>query len=129
MIRLRRVALVIASTCLMSGCAGANTQTTTRPGNGTKLTQSDLAKANADNLYDAILKLRSEWLTSRGATSVSDATPTGVDVYMNGTLLGKADYLRGLRVQDVTSVTYWNAGQASARFGMGHPRGVLELIR
>lgn len=48
---------------------------------------------------------------------------------MNGTLLGKADYLRGLRVQDVTSVTYWNAGQASARFGMGHPRGVLELIR
>lgn len=60
MIRLRRVALVIASTCLMSGCAGANIQTTTRPGNGTKLTQSDLAKANADNLYDAILKLRSE---------------------------------------------------------------------
>jgi len=129
MIRLYRVALLVASTWLVVGCAGAATQTQTAPGNGTRLTQTELAKANADNLYDAILKLRSEWLSSRGATSVTDATPTGVDVYMNGTFLGKADYLRQLRVQDVASVTYWNAGQASARFGMGHPRGVLELAR
>ena len=25
--------------------------------------------------------------------------------------------------------TYWDAGQASARFGMGHPRGVIEIVR
>jgi hypothetical protein len=52
-----------------------------------------------------------------------------VDVYMNGTLLGKADYLRQVRLLDVSEVRYWDAGQASARFGMGHPRGVLEIIR
>jgi hypothetical protein len=48
---------------------------------------------------------------------------------MNGTMLGKADYLREMRVLDVSEARYWDAGQASARFGMGHPRGVIELTR
>jgi hypothetical protein len=34
-----------------------------------------------------------------------------------------------MRVIDVTEVRYWTAGQASARFGMGHPRGVIEITR
>lgn len=127
--RLRALVLLAASTIGLSGCVGATSQGGAGPGNGTTLTQTALATTNANNLYDALVKLRPEWLSSRGATSVTDATPTGVDVYMNGTFLGKADYLRDVRLQDVTKVTYWNAGQAAARFGMGHPRGVIEIIR
>jgi hypothetical protein len=41
-------------------------------------------------------------------------------------LLGKVEYLRQMRVLDVTEVRYWDPGQAWARFGMGHPRGVIE---
>lgn len=122
------VLLVASATSLVVGCAGAATQGRSS-GNGTTLSQAELARTNAGNVYDAIVKLQPEWLSSRGATSVTDATPTGVDVYMNGTFLGKADYLRDVRLQDVTGVKYWNAGQAAARFGMGHPRGVLEIIR
>jgi hypothetical protein len=48
---------------------------------------------------------------------------------MNGNFLGGADYLRQVHSLDVSEVRYWDAGQASARFGMGHPRGVIELIR
>jgi hypothetical protein len=48
---------------------------------------------------------------------------------MNGSLLGKADYLRDMRVLDVSVVRYWDAGQAATRFGMGHPRGVIEVTR
>jgi len=44
-------------------------------------------------------------------------------------MLGKADALRQLVILDVAEVRYWDAAQASARFGMGHPRGVLEIIR
>jgi hypothetical protein len=94
-----------------------------------KLTRAELATTNSDNLYDAIAKLRPQWLTSRGPVSATDITPTSVDVFMNGTLLGKADYLREVRLLDVSEVRYWDAGQASARFGMGHPRGVIELTR
>lgn len=130
MSRLRAFTLLIASAgCLAAGCASTATRGRSSAGSGTTLTRSDLARTNTSNLYDAIMKLQPEWLSSRGATSVTDATPTGVDVYMNGTFLGKADYLRDVRLQDVSSVKYWDAGQAAARFGMGHPRGVLEIIR
>lgn len=93
------------------------------------LTQEELAATNSGNLFDAIEKLRPEWLTSRGPTSVSDATLTSAHVYMNGSFLGDVDYLRQVQWTDVSSVRYWDAGPASARFGMGHPRGVIELIR
>jgi hypothetical protein len=93
------------------------------------LTQAELAATNSGSVYDAVAKLKPEWLTSRGPTSVTDPTPTSADVFMNGILLGKADYLRQVRVLDVSEMRYWRAGEASARFGMGHPRGVIELIR
>ena len=122
--------VAIAATWLVAaGCASATTQGQSGRGNGMQLTRSELAAANTDNLYDAIAKLRPEWLASRGPTSVTNASPTLVDVYMDGTFLGKTDYLHGVRLLDVTSVRYWDAGQASARFGMGHPRGVLEITR
>ena len=107
----------------------ASTQGGSGRGNPAQLSQSEIASANSDNLYHVIAQLRPEWLSSRGPASVTNSTPTSVDVYMNGTMLGKAEYLRDVRIQDVTDVRYWDAGQASARFGMGHPRGVIEITR
>ena len=114
--------------CFLAACASA---ANSRNGGdkSTRLTQEELAATNSANLYDAITKLRPEWLTSRGPTSATDPTPTSVHVFMNGTLLGDVDYLRQVQWTDVNGVRYWDAGQASARFGMGHPRGVIELER
>jgi hypothetical protein len=121
--------IALATTCALAGCASAATHSSGSHGRSTQLTQDELASTNSDNLYDALVKLRPEWLSSRGPSSVTDATPTSVDVFMNNTLLGKADYLHQVRLLDVSAVRYWDAGQASARFGMGHPRGVIELTR
>jgi len=127
-VRLRRALLLLATTSV-AGCASATSQGQSSRTSGDRLTRTELAAANSDNLYDAIAKLRPEWLSSRGPTSVTDATPTSVSVFMNGSMLGKADYLKQLGVLDVTEVRYWDAASASARFGMGHPRGVIEITR
>lgn len=121
--------VAVASLCM--ACASATTPTRTDTGRESRyvLTQAQLAATNTTNLYEAIEKLRPEWLTSRGPTSVTNAAPSVPSVFMNGTMLGKAEYLRDMRVLDVTEVRYWEAGPASARFGMGHPRGVIELSR
>lgn len=130
--RLRGFVLLLATTTtLLAGCSSA---TTANGASGrarstqNQLTREDLASANADNLYDAVAKLRPNWLSSRGVTSVTDATPTEVDIYMDGNFLGKPDYLKQVRTNDIVSLTYWDSGRASARFGMGHPRGVIEII-
>ena len=136
--RASRLAAILVVWALV-GCARAATQTggegggeaqaTTNRARRATLTQEQLAATNSLNLYDAIQKLRPDWLTTRGAVSVSNPELAVASVYMNGTMLGKADYLKQMRALDVTEVRYWDAGQASARFGMGHPRGVIELTR
>jgi hypothetical protein len=114
--------------CIVAGCAG-RAHSSSDGARSMSLTQEELAATNSGSLFDAIEKLRPEWLTSRGPTSVTDATPTSPHVYMNGSFLGDVDYLRQVQWTDVSAVRYWEAGPASARFGMGHPRGVIELIR
>lgn len=118
---------VLLAACMLAACASASARS--GGDKSTSLMQEELAATNSGNLYDAISKLRPEWLTSRGPTSATDPTPASVDVYMNGASLGGIDYLRQVQWTDVMEVRYWNAGQASARFGMGHPRGVIELVR
>jgi len=121
----RALALVLT----LAGCASAGSSQAGSRSSTVVLTREQLTSSSSDNLYDAIQKLRPEWLTSRGPTSSTNSTPTSVDVYMNGSMLGKAEALRELRLFDVTEVRYWDAGRASARFGMGHPRGVIEVTR
>jgi len=125
-------ALLFLLLCAMGavvGCAGTTSQKQSERTSRNSLTQTQLAAANSENLFEAIAKLRPEWLSSRGPTSVTDATPTSVSIFMNGAMLGKADYLKQLGALDVTEVRYFDAASASARFGMGHPRGVIELTR
>jgi hypothetical protein len=129
---MRAFVAAVSLVLTLAACAAAGTQGSGGAGTGggrNVLSQTQLAGTSSDNLFDAINRLRPEWLTTRGPTSVTDATPTEVSVYMNGNMLGRADYLKQLRIADVTEVRYWDAGQASARFGMGHPRGVIELTR
>jgi hypothetical protein len=122
------VAVAVAWT--LTGCArGAMPDGSAASNRKNVITQEQLAGTNTDNLYDAIVKIHPDWLTSRGPTSVSNPTPTVVSVFINGTMLGKADYLREMRVLDVSEVRYWDVGQATARFGNGHPRGVIEVTR
>ena len=75
----------------LGACTNAATQGASDRGGSNVLTQEQLAATNSANVYDAIAKLRPEWLTTRGPTSVSDATPTTASVFMNGTLLGKGE--------------------------------------
>lgn len=126
---MRALSIGLLVACAMLGCAGATTAGNPDTGGRDSLSREQLQATNSEELYAAIAKLRPEWLSSRGPTSVTDPTPTTASVFMNGSLLGKVDYLQQMRVIDVTEVRYWNAGQASARFGMGHPRGVIEIIR
>ena len=126
---LRALFLVTLTTTAVGGCAGATQQATSDKPSRNQLTRDQLAAANTTNLYDAISKVRPEWLSTRGPTSVTNSTPTSVDVFMNGSMLGKAEYMKELGILDVTTVRYWDAASASARFGMGHPRGVIEITR
>lgn len=114
---------LLALTACAGGMAGAG------GGDRDTITQEQLLDTGASDLYDAVRRLRPEWLTSRGPRSmVQDGSPALASVYMSGSHLGDVEALRDIRPENVQSLRYFDAGTASARFGMGHPRGVIEVV-
>jgi len=59
---------------------------------------------------------------------MSNSQEARPNVYMNGSRVGDLEYLRDVYTIDVAELRYWEPGEAGARFGMGNPRGVIEIV-
>jgi hypothetical protein len=119
--------LLIAS-LLSSGCASGGTS-----GGGSsernRITGEQLARVTASNAYEAIRQLQPQWLDTRGViSSSSTGAPTYATVYQDGSRIGDIEYLRTVNINVLAEIRYLPPGEASTRFGMGHDRGVIELI-
>ena len=112
--------LPVAAACASTGAGGANRDV---------ITAAQIAGTQAQNVHEAIERLQPQWLTNRGATSLTDPTPTEASVFMDGMQVGTIEYLKTVPVIDIAELRYFPAGPASARFGMGHQRGVIEIVR
>lgn len=112
---------------VLAACA-PNVGTADRIEDRDRLTGGQIRDTDTTDLYSAIQTLRPQWLGSRGPTSADDPTPTFAQVYVNGTLAGELDVLRRLNVQEIDHVRFWSPGQAATRYGMGHPRGIIEAV-
>lgn len=118
---------VLIAATLVATVAGCAPRQNGNPGPRNYVSGEDLANTNSRMVYEALETLRPEWLTSRGPISASDPTPARANVYQNGAYVGNLDYLRGVYVIDIAGLTFYPPAEASARFGMGNPRGVIEI--
>lgn len=95
------------------------------------VTREELVATNARTVYDALARLRPSWMTSRGPANIGnvrDPSEAVANVYMEGNHMGNLEYLKQVYVSDVHEIRFWGPGEAGARFGMGNPRGVIEII-
>jgi hypothetical protein len=128
---IRAIPLLVLATLLYTACA-----TTGSEGGGTRMSRDEPIRAEEINMlvaqarsaYDLVERLRPHWLTSRGVVSVSDPRLAMPNVYMDGMHAGDIDFLRQYDVVNIAEIRYYTAAQASNRFGMGHPRGVIEIV-
>lgn len=114
-------AVFVATACATSGAGGDGSDRN-------RITRAQIEATDARNAYQAIERLRPNWLTSRGPTSVTDPTPTVPGVFRDGSHVGGLTYLEQVHVAEIGELRYWPPGEAAARFGMGYPRGVIEII-
>ena len=87
-----------------------------------------MIEVGAVTVYDAVQKLQPSWLSSRGPMSLTNDAQAVVNVFIGGNQVGDVDYLQTMLPDDVDHVRYYESGEAGARFGMGHPRGVIEVV-
>lgn len=126
---MRSIEAILVTGWLLLALPACATTSGAGGGGGDTITRAQMLEVNANDVYDAVQKLEPSWLTSRGPVSITDNSPSVVSVFMNGSHVGDSEYLRNLRPDDIEALRYYEAGEASARFGMGHPRGVIEVHR
>src|SRR6185503_5074982 len=123
-IRLSALALTFVAVGACASSKSASSQAVHRTGN--TLDANDLADTGATNLYDAIQRLRPQWLTStriRRGGSGDDLV-----VYLDSNRYGTMNSLRQLSVGGVQEVRYYGATEATNRYGTGHTGGAILVL-
>jgi hypothetical protein len=110
----------------VAACSSA-TGTRGTSDNSDIITIEQLAKVSADNAYDAVRTLQPQWLDTRPTESISNSAPISAVVFLNGARAGDPEFLRSLQINSVQEMRFIPANRASARYGMGLGRGVIEV--
>jgi hypothetical protein len=117
--------ILICSLSLAACSSAAGTRSGSRDAD--RITLEQLAKVSADNAYDAVRALQPQWLDTRAQESMSSSNPISATVFLNGARAGDPEFLRTIQINSVQEMRFIPANQASARYGMGIGRGVIEV--
>jgi hypothetical protein len=124
------IALIVALTSGLGACGatGAADGTTERPApraSATFISSDEVRASNAANAFELIQTARPGWLRKHGA--VSFRMDGDVLVYLDDVRLGGLDALRSQPISGIDSIRFLDAPTASARFGLSHPHGAIQI--
>jgi len=124
--------LYLMAVVAVLGCAASAPVTSGAPRRGNLLTGDEIAAAHADinTAYDAIARLRPNWLASHGVTSgINNGAGTEFAlVFVDGQRYGDLNSLRGIPAYHVGDLRYYDVTEAGARFGIrGGSSGAIEV--
>ena len=121
--RIRMWRMMAAALLVLAACGPAGTSAPGRS-NARLLTADDLSESHSSNLYDAVQRLRPNWLVAR----YQGATRGEPVVFVGSQRAGDIQYLRTIETANVREVHYFDTFAASARFGRNVPFGVIQVI-
>jgi hypothetical protein len=95
------------------------------------LSGDELRQVDVGNVYDALRRLRPQWLRARGSASMVTPRATEPIVYVSGIRRGELRTLQNVNLDTVSRVEFIDSRDATTRFGTGHSGGVIwvELTR
>lgn len=106
--------------CATAGGASGNAPVQRR---NAVLTADEIATAHADvgTAYDAVARLRPNWMAARGPEMYAK-------VYVEGQLYGDLASLRNLPAYQIAGARYYDVSQSAARFGLrAGDGGAIEI--
>lgn len=119
-----------ASACASSGTASSGTTSSSRY----VITEAELPTTGTESAYDAIQRLRPDFLRARPAQSYSLQTNGGASgpapapaLIVNGQRAGDLSDLRQIAATTLKSVRYYSIEQAKRKFGMQYEGGAIEI--
>ncbi|MEO8910042.1 MAG: hypothetical protein ABI408_07435 [Gemmatimonadaceae bacterium] len=116
------------------GCAASAANPgdpTAVPRMGSVLSAEEMTSAHADinSAYDAVARLRPNWLAPHGSMSSNSAVSPYAMVFVDDQLVGDVNALRNIQAYQVGDIRYYDVTQAGARFGVrAGTMGAIEVL-
>jgi hypothetical protein len=126
----------VAAVAVALGCAPAPSNfdlvdsPTSAPRWAEVLTAEEITNTKAEEAtaYDAVSRLRPNWLAAHGVTSFSKKGAEYAIVYMDDQKYGDLNTLKSFKAFQVAEMRYYDVTQAGARFGVAAGNGgVIEV--
>lgn len=91
------------------------------------ITEEEIAATSAINAYEIVQKLRGNFLSNRGKTTILGRSSPTPMVYVDGVRYGEIASLRNITATTVQSIRLYRAWEAQQRYGNGVMGGVIEV--
>ena len=92
------------------------------------ITQHEIESIKVADAYGIVERLRPEFFRVRGHTSIVGKMSDYANVYLGGHLYGDVNSLKTITYEQVREIRYWNANDASLKFGMANSKGVIQVF-
>jgi hypothetical protein len=122
---MRRATAVLILTVAIVACSRTHHPETATGTPNSALTQKEIAGVAVDNAYDAVQRLRPTFLRVHTVSSHGNEYPV---LFIDGIRRGDPTIMRTVRANEVVSIRYLSALDATTRYGMNIAGGVIELI-
>jgi hypothetical protein len=97
--------------------------------NSDVITEDEIVASRATTAYEVIHKLRANFLTNRGETSLnktqSDPFPT---VYMDDQEFGPISVLSSIPASQISTIRLYRVSEANAKYGTHNLSGVIAIF-
>jgi len=115
------------------GVSPSGTAVAPTSSNRSVINGEELSNTHETSLYNAIQRLRPDWLRTRGPSSIQagaqgNMNADAVNVFQDMQKLGTVDVLRSMSLNQATSLRFYTAAEAQLRFGTGNPNGVIQIL-
>ncbi|HEV7991349.1 MAG TPA: hypothetical protein VGP25_05955 [Gemmatimonadaceae bacterium] len=122
---IRTVRIAVLALCL-GACAHAS-KSPNGGGAENEITEQEIDASGAITAYDVVQKVRRNFLTDRGKTTILGSSPSKPTVFLDGVAYGEILSLRNISARQVSNIKLYRAWEAQQRYGNGYVGGVIEV--
>jgi len=118
---------VIAVSCLLAACRGPKSDPPLMSISRDMITAEEIESSKAINAYDAIKKLRGNFLSYRGRTSMNNTSSPDPFVYVDDQAYGPISSLRTIPAIQIETIRLYRTWEAQTKYGTGLMGGVIAV--
>jgi hypothetical protein len=123
---MRGPAIVLVAAVFACACAERHAP----PGpdqNREVISAEEIQHVNAADAYDAIRKLRGNFLSYRGRTTLAGTSSADPTVYVDDQAYGPVSSLRNIPAAQISLIRLYRSWEAMTKFGPGNMGGVIAV--